>query len=107
MVSPTRIACEYGPIAAGACLEWICCLLTMPPVAADFSTHSARSSCHLQAGGHPRIDAAVERAHTLEAELAQAFCHFHRTRLVRTRAIHDDLFVRDEIVDAAHRLDID
>jgi hypothetical protein len=57
-VLPARIACEYGPIAAGASGEWITCL------AMAFSVRE----CEFSSGG--RVVGAVAAMRVSEAAVA-------------------------------------
>src|SRR6185369_14438669 len=48
----------------------------------------------------PRVDPAVQRPHTLEAELAQLLGDFDRARFIRARAVDDHVIVGGHAVDA-------
>src|SRR5438552_5545324 len=103
-VLPARIACEYGPIAAGAASEWITCLLTeLPPhtvcvirqVARRLATTVPwrRSVLDLVTGLDPRVDAAEQRSDARVADLPQPLRDLDRGRLVRAGAIEDHFAV--------------
>src|SRR4051812_7986928 len=97
------MACEYGPMAAGACLEVIGCLLTLVPPRQNSSTLLR----DLETGFEPRVDTALQRAHALEPDLAQPSRELDRALLVRARAIHHDLSVMHEIAHAFEGVDVD
>src|SRR5439155_5548709 len=111
-VLPARIACEYGPIAAGAASEWITCLLTeLPPhtvcvirqVARRLATTVPwrRSVLDLVTGLDPRVDAAEQRSDALVADLPQPLRDLDRGRLVRAGAIEDHLAVGGHVLECS------
>src|SRR5947207_886057 len=97
-VLPARIACEYGPIAAGAASEWITCLLTSLTPTGSFATNvpwralGARPSVlDLVTGLDPGVDAAEQRPDACVADLPQPLRDLDRGRLIGTCAIEDNL----------------
>src|ERR1700751_3176649 len=104
-VSPARIACEYGPIAAGAASVWIGCLLTrLSRCVADNVARTQEPvgllALDVGAGLDPRVDAAEERPNALEAELLQPLRDLDRGRFVRTGAVDDHLAVDGHALEA-------
>src|SRR6266568_5544888 len=99
-VLPARIACEYGPIAAGAASVWIACLLTamaswllattVPCSVLDFVT-----------GLDPRVDPAQQRPDALVADLPQPLRDLDRGCLVRAGAIEDHLAVSRNVLECS------
>src|SRR5438132_366944 len=110
-VPPARIACEYGPIAAGAVALWIACLLmsyllarcTLVRVACQCSTASRQYSLSvldLVSRLDPGVDSPEQRANALEADLPEFLRNLDRGGFVRTGAVDDDFAVDRHSIEA-------
>src|SRR5450432_4070555 len=92
-VAPTRTACEYGPMAAGALGVWIMSLLMLSSVQENESSTRPMLVLDGKAGVNPRIDPAMQRPDSLVTKVLQRLGHLDRSCLVWTCAIDDDLAV--------------
>src|SRR5262245_964914 len=100
--------CEYGPSATGALFVWIAsfAIESLPSIreCGESTMRGGKRQCTLvldfEARCDPRVDAAVERPHALEADGAQLFGNLYRRGFVRARTVDDDFAVLRHAVHA-------